>query len=402
MAMTSRERLLAIGVGVTVGLLGLQYGISSISAKLTAKQALIDAARKDADSLQLQITKGMISQKKVNALKAKSFPSNADLLNGRYREWLTQVGEEVGLTGEDFKIGTQPRPVKSTSAYTAYKATMQVQCRTDQLIDLMAKFYEKDLLHTITSLKVTSTPQPNWLNVSLDSQAIALRVADAKQPFSSESSKRLPKTAEEYKQSILGRNPFAPPNSPPALATAPRQEVKRGEAWSLKLEGKDPESHLVKFEMVSKELPPGLNFSDRSGEISWKPEANGDYEVVVRATDDGLPAKSADYKLAFKVVDPPPPPAPTVEPPKFDAASQSRVTALVGGRDGPEVWVRSLTEGKSFQLSEGEDFEVGSIKAKVVSINLKESFAEFETDGMRWLVGMDSTLKEAFEKSKAD
>ena len=185
-------------------------------------------------------------------------------------------------------------------------------------------------------------------------------------------------------------------------ATATRQEVKRGESWSLKLEGNDPEAHYVRFELVSKELPPGLKFSDRSGEISWKPEANGDYEVLVRAIDDGLPAKSAEYKLALKVVDPPSPPPPKVEPPKFDPATLSRVTALVGGRDGPQVWVRSPSGEKSLQLSEGEDFEIGSIKAKVVSINLKESFAEFETDGIRWLVGMDSTLKEAFEKSKAD
>ncbi len=402
MAMTSRERILAIGVGVTVGLFALQYGISSLSGKLTAKQALIDSARKDADALQLQINKGMILQRKVNALKAKSFPSDADLLNGRYKEWLTKIGAEVGLTGDNFKITTQPRPVKTSPAYTAYKATMQVQGRTDQLIDLVAKFYDKDLLHTITSLKVTSTPQPNWLNVSLDSQAIALRVADAKQPFSTALSKRSPKSAEDYKQSILNRNPFAPPNSSPTLATSTRHELKRGESWNLKLEGKDPESHFINFELVSKELPAGLRFSDRNGEISWKPEANGDYEVVVRASDNGLPSKSAEYKLALKVVDPPEPPAPKVEPAKFDAATQSRVTALVGGRDGPQVWVRSLTEGKSFQLSEGEDFEVGSIKAKVVSINLKESFAEFETDGIRWLVGMDSTLREAFEKSKAD
>ena len=89
-----------------------------------------------------------------------------------------------------------------------------------------------------------------------------------------------------------------------------------------------------------------------------------------------------------------------VEKPKFDAAEQSRVTAMVGGVKGPQVWVRSLTDGKSFQLSEGDDFEVGTIKAKVLSINLKESFAEFETEGIRWVVGMDSMLKEAFEKSK--
>lgn len=106
--------------------------------------------------------------------------------------------------------------------------------------------------------------------------------------------------------------------------------------------------------------------------------------------------------MALKVVDPPAPPEPKVEPPKFDPASQSRVTALVGGREGPQVWVRSMAESKTYQLSEGEDFEVGTLKGKVVSINLKESFAELETDGIRWLVGMDSTLKEAFEKGKAD
>lgn len=398
MAMSPRERILAIGVGVTVGLLGLQYGISSVSAKLTAKQAQIDAARKDADNLQLQITKGMISQRDVNAIKAKSMSTNPELLKARYREWLTQLGQEFGLT----KVTPQERPVKTTPAYTAYKFTMQGQCRTDQLVELLAKYYDKDLLHSITNLKVTSTNQPNWLDVSLDSQVLALRAADAKQTISEKSSDRLAKSVDEYKQSIIGRNPFAPPNSPPTLATSTRQEVKRGESWNLKLEGKDPESHLVKFELVSKELPPGLRFSGRSGELSWKPEENGDYEIVVRATDDGLPAKSKEFKMALKVVDPPAPPEPKVEPPKFDPASQSRVTALVGGREGPQVWVRSMAESKTYQLSEGEDFEVGTLKGKVVSINLKESFAELETDGIRWLVGMDSTLKEAFEKGKAD
>ena len=205
-------------------------------------------------------------------------------------------------------------------------------------------------------------------------------------------------SAEEYEKNIIGRNPFAPPNLPPKLATSTRQELKRGERWNLKLEGRDPDKDEVKFELVSKDLPAGLKFSSRSGEISGSASENGSYEVIVRATDNGLPAKSSEHKLALKVVDPPP--VVEVEKPKFDAAEQSRVTAMVGGAKGPQVWVRSLTDGKSFQLSEGDDFEVGTIKAKVVSINLKESFAEFETEGIRWIVGMDSMLKAAFEKSK--
>ncbi len=402
MAMTRRERILAIGVGATIGLLGLQYGISSLNSTIAAKQVQIDAAQASVDKLRGQIRQAEKAQKTLRDIKAKSLPNSAQLLNARYGEWLIQLGQEVGLT--DIKItnhdnNKQVKPTKTPAPFTTYKFTMQGQCKTDQLVELLAKYYDKDLLHSITNLKVKMTKQANLLNISLDSQAIALRGADAKQEFSKEPSGRLAQSAEEFEKNIIGRNPFAPPNLPPKLATSTRQELKRGERWNLKLEGSDPDKDEVKFELVSKDLPSGLKFSSRSGEISGSASENGSYEVIVRATDNGLPAKSSEHKLALKVVDPPPPVV-EVEKPKFDAAEQSRVTAMVGGAKGPQVWVRSLTDGKSFQLSEGDDFEVGTIKAKVVSINLKESFAEFETDGLRWIVGMDSMLKEAFEKSK--
>lgn len=402
MAMTPRERILAIGVGATIGLFGLQYGFSSIKSTLAAKQAQVDAAADSLNKLNEQIRQGKTSQDILKSLKARSLPTNAEILNARYGEWLTKLGQEVGLTNikiNPHDTNKQVKPSKTPPAFTSYKFTMQGDCRTDQLVELLAKFYDKNLLHTISNLKIKMTKQANVLTISLDSQAIALRGADPKQEFSKESSGRLAKSAEEYEKIIIGRNPFAPPNLPPKLATSTRQELKRGERWNLKLEGSDPEKDDVTFELVSTELPEGLKFSSRSGELSGSVEENGSYEVVVRVTDNGLPAQSSEHKLALKVVDPPPPPV-EVEKPKFDAAEQSRVTAMVGGVKGPQVWVRSLTDGKSFQLSEGDDFEVGTIKAKVLSINLKESFAEFETEGIRWIVGMDSMLKEAFEKSK--
>lgn len=404
MAMTPRERILAVGVGATIGLFGLQYGISSISSTLADKRSQVAAAEESVRKLNEQIKQGKKSQDILRSLKSKSLPTNAELLNARYGEWLTQLGQEVGL--RDIKItphdsNKQVKPSKTPPAFTSYKFTMQGECRTDQLVELLAKYYDKGLLHSMSNLKVKMTKQANVLNISLDSQAIALRGADAKQEFSKEPSGRLAKSAEEYEEIIIGRNPFAPPNQPPKLATSTRHELKRGERWSLKLEGSDPENDEVKFELASQDLPEGLNFSSRSGELSGSVNENGSYEVIVRAIDSGLPSKSSEHKFALKVVDPPPPPV-EVEKPKFDPAEQSRVTALVGGVKGPQVWVRSLTDGKSFQLSEGDDFEVGTIKAKVLSINLKESFAEFETEGIRWIVGMDSMLKEAFEKSKVN
>ncbi len=210
MAMSPRERVLAIGVGVTVGLLALQYGFSSLTSTLREKQNQIDRAQSDANVLNQQILKGTLWQKKVNALKTKSLPTNSQLLIARYGEWLTDLGKEFGLT--DVKKPLLDRPLKATPAYTSYKFTMQGQCRTDQLISLLAKYYEKDLLHSISNLKVTSiVGSPNLLQISLDSTVIALRAADAKQPLSSEPSQRLAKTAEEYVDSIITHNPSHKP-----------------------------------------------------------------------------------------------------------------------------------------------------------------------------------------------
>ena len=160
--MSPRERILAIGVGATIGLFGLQYGFSSINSTLAAKRAQVAAAEDSLKKLNDQIKQGKTSQDILRGLKSKSLPTSAQLLNARYQEWLTQLGQEVGLT--DIKItphdvNKKVKPSKTPPAFTSYKFTMQGQCRTDQLVELLAKYYDKDLLHTITNLKVKMTKQ---------------------------------------------------------------------------------------------------------------------------------------------------------------------------------------------------------------------------------------------------
>ena len=133
--MNQREKILAIGVGATVGLFGLQYCYSSLRSSLNDKRALVESARTDADNLQMQILKGMAAQRKINELKVRSLPTTPQLLIAEYGAWLTKLGEEVGLEG--IKVTKPERPDKSPKSYTSYKFTLQGSCRTDQLIDLM-------------------------------------------------------------------------------------------------------------------------------------------------------------------------------------------------------------------------------------------------------------------------
>ena len=203
----------------------------------------------------------------------------------------------------------------------------------------------------------------------------------------------------DYKEKILNRNPFSPPNNAPQITTGSSHSINRGEQWTLQLESKDSEGHRVNFEVVSDELPEGLRVRD--GVLSWRPSENGVHELLVRATDDGWPQRSTEQRIKLAVVDPPPVEV-KVETPTFDVASQAFVSAILSGKSGPEAWIRSRTDGNTLYLSKGADFELGSIKAKVVDINLNEDFVEFETDGARWTIGMDDSLADAYKKSQVD
>lgn len=398
MAITKRERYLAIGVGVVVGLFGLQTVISSINSRWQAKQELVDSARADWAAMQRIETAGTIAERQLKQLSAKSLPSKQETAVAEYNAWLTKIALDAGVI--DIKINPPERPLKESLAYKEYKFSLTGECRIDQWLDLMASYYDADYLHRLQSMKVTLTNVPRVIRISFDSHALALNGAKPNQPASGLSSGRLSKTVEQYKQLILDRNQFSPPNRAPTIAGPRSFEIPRGTPWEQILKTEDAENHEVTLSLVDDKLPGGLSLAGKT--LKWTPTENGDFQFAVRSVDDGWPSATQEEKLTLKVIDPPAAPETAPEPTKFDAATQAFISGLVSGRAGSEVWIHSRTEGKTHELSVGSSFEIGSIKGKVISINLKEDYIELESDGQRWTVGMDTSLADAFAKSKID
>ncbi len=48
----------------------------------------------------------------------------------------------------------------------------------------------------------------------------------------------------------------------------------------------------------------------------------------------------------------------------------------------------------------GDDFDFAGIKGKVTEIGA--SFVEIETDGRKWIVGLDESLADAFKRGQTD
>ncbi len=398
MAMTQRERYLALGVGVVVGLFGANYAFTTVRETINNKQDLVDAARKESDNMKRIATSGALAARKLEQLKIKSLPTSKETLVAQYKSWLTKIALDAGVS--DIKVITPEMPLKSTKAYKSYRFSLTGECRIEQWLDLLAAYYDADYLHTLQNAKVTMTKVPNVIQISLESHALALDAASPKQEPSGQSSGRLAMTSEEYKQKILGRNPFAPPNHPPRLAGDKSFDIPRGAPWDQVLKPEDDENHDVELSLVSEQVPEGLNLAGKT--LKWNPTENGTYEVLVKATDKGWPRASTEQKLTLKVVDPPKPEEPAPPPPKFDVATQAFVSALTSGRTGTAASIRSRIEGKTIELAQGTEFEIGSVKAKVVDINVSEQYVELESEGVRWTIGMDTSLADAYAKSKID
>ncbi|GIW96838.1 MAG: hypothetical protein KatS3mg111_0171 [Pirellulaceae bacterium] len=399
--MTQRERFLTIAVAVVLGIFFAQYVINGMLVSLHEKQTAVDAARSTSSDMDKRITDGKIAARALEELAKRSLPRDEQRLVSQYRDWLTSLGRSVEMAS--IEVAVPDRPMHTTPAYNAYKFSLSGQCRLDRMLELLGKFYDYNYLHRISNASFQWIDKRH-VQVNIDSIALALSNASPTQAAPTGSSGRLDQPIERYVEVILGRNPFFPQNNPPQLRVSGQLTIERGKRWEFPLaaEARDPEGDPVRVELVSTEIPAGLRL--RGGTIEWEPQENGRYEIVVRAADEAWPSKAIEQRLVLQVVDPKvePQPEPEPEPPKFDPARQTYVSAMLGGRNGPEVWIRSRVEGKTLKLRVGDEFEVGTIRAKVVDINLRENFIELESDSLRWTVDMDTPLATAFERAKVD
>ncbi len=400
MAMTQREKILSIGVGTVVGLLAVQFIFSSIRGGFDRKQIILEDLNKKITDHTKVINNGILAHRKINELVSKSLPKDQDAALNQYQTWLVGTANECGM--QSVQLGKTETDLIKSDAFTSYRFSLTGDIRINDQIKFLHKYYERDYLHRLRTFKFTqSANDPEFGRLQIVSQVLALKKASAKQEPSLASSGRLTKSVDEYQALILARNPFSPPNNAPNFTVSSSHDVPRDRDWNLELKATDPDGrHKVSYKLLS-EKPSGLRFSEDSGSVSWTPTANGTYELLVEAVDNGFPPKTAQKKLTLRVIDPPTAPPP-VETPKFDASSQSFVTAIVSGRNGAQVWIRSKTDNNTYKVTKGDEISIGSIKGKIVDVNVDEQFAEVESDGKRWILSMDESVLNQFKKAKED
>ena len=151
--------------------------------------------------------------------------------------------------------------------------------------------------------------------------------------------------AGTIKLSIDGRTATNAPNGVFFPEMVMDATLTAGRTNTLTIRVSDPDPSQFSTYTIVPPLPPGTNILNQGGIYRWIVPTNapyGDYPVSIRATDNGLPPRSATLTLVFRVQAPTTPVTPT-------------------GPTGPVIYTLAAGAGQftlSFQATAGRTYRV--------------------------------------------
>lgn len=382
--MTQRERLLAGGVGAVLLILVLQWGYGNYRGALQARESRISSLTDRISDRRLKQFEGALADRRMGEYAMRSLPSDLESARIAYNQFLLGLVNDTGLEGASAK----PKgSIPAQGLYTQMNFNVSGSGNLQQLVELLYQFHRQHYLHRIQGLMVTR--ERGQLSIVMDVQALALDAAPPQAAPPSEPAPRVADSVDAYMRPILYRNPFSPPNRAPSYAgeTSPKAVV--GREFTYVAQFKDPdEGQQLQFSLVG-DAPEGVRLDESSGSLRLTPNEVGEIKLTLRATDTGLPPKESEQQIVINVVEPEVEPEPT----EFDEAKQTVLTGLTQSKGEWTAWLHVRTRGEILYLREGDTFEVGQIRGKVVEVT--HSHAVLEHDGERIVLRQDTTLADA-------
>ncbi len=384
--MTRREKILAVALGIVAALTVAWYLSMRVVGAFQSRRTAIENLQQDIGRKEAIIRAGQQATARIAEMEARSLPPASDKARSLYQEWLINLAvKDVGLQDVNLRAN---ETTKFGDVYEAHRFVLNCDGNIEQLVKLLHAFYQRDMMHRIDLLRVQPVEGSKLMQLTLAVQAVSLPGAPDKGALPDGRSSRLAYgDLAAYTDKIVGRNLFAPPNQPPQFGRVGSQRANTGRPWSLPLTATDRDPlDSVKFALVG-DAPSGLRLAASTGsksQLSWTPRATGQYEVTLRATDDGFPAKSVSQTIQITVTEPPPPPdtgprvVTTPPRPQFDLATQTVLTSVVDVSGHSEARLLIRPTGERVILREGDRFTVGTVKGVVSEIGIKDMVVEID------------------------
>ena len=204
--MTQREKVLVGAVAAagvlwfgSQGLTRYRDAVDRNSAlQLDAEQALVDA--------QTAEFRGQKARKQLNQWTDESLPTNREVAESLYQDWLRSQLTGAGLEVTELadKSGNNRNP-----QFGEISVEARVTGTLAQVADFLHRFYSAPHLHRLSGATVIAADGGQKLNVTLTAGALILPGAGRTDRLSEGEPRKLPKSMEAFRDGLVARNMFA-------------------------------------------------------------------------------------------------------------------------------------------------------------------------------------------------
>jgi len=406
--MNQREKLLAAGLVLCMAVVAFVWGKRIYDSAASYRQAKIQAFEKEVADLEFKEQVALRKADMLGEFEARALGSEVESSQTNYRAWILTECERLGF--DTILVKQQPSSpvdsrIRSGATFRVYnRLRFDVSAKADiqQLTTFLHTFYGHGWLHRISRLTVMPTIAKKKMSIVMTIDALAMPGADVDQEMPEVVSKWLHHgDLDAYIKTVVHRNMFGLPNKQSSISISSRQSATVGKTFSATVKGSDPDTiDKVKFRPIG-DLPAGVTFSETGG-LAWRPEEEGSVEVNLEVYDDGFPSLTDQAVVTIQARNAPPP-KPYVPPtpkPKFDVSKYTFITTIVAVNGIPEAWLIERTSGKKHVIKEGDAIDIGTFKAKVVSILDRQ--VEFQLEEKRTLVTIGNSLADGFDIANED
>ncbi len=380
--MNFRERYVLIGICSFIALTLGYVAFRSISGMFAYRYSEVERLEREVKDAKRQALAGELAKRKIVAYEARSLPSQPEVTQREYQNWLLTQIQKAGMS--EPKVSFKSQVGRAGDFFVKQEFTVAAKGKLPQVVELLHAFYSQDWLHRLTRLSLQPIKDSKLMDVSLTVDTVSLKNGKDAQQLEPRPGKRLLLAdSQAYYDTIVGRNLFGPANNAPRVSVSGVKQVYLGRTAELTVRASDPDPldkaftyRLVESASKSAKLDPA------TGRFTWTPSEPGDYEFIVEATDDGFPAKpSRPEKFVLNVT---PQRRETIVDDGFKGFDHSKFTILttVLDIDGQgEIWLHKRPAGEMLKLHRGDKFEIGSVKGTVAEIGQYDF--SFDSEGKR-------------------
>jgi hypothetical protein len=219
--MTQREKILAGTVGMIAVLWVGSSGLTRYRDAFEANRSELREAEQEVSQARTAKLRGQRAMTKLRRWQKQSLPTNADIANSLYQDWLQKQMTEAGLKVADIKSSAGLRGGNDRTQEFTYVVTASGQM--SQLVDFLSRFYQAGHLQRISRASLAPAKEGNDLSITLTVDALSMRDSPRTDTLSDlKSDLKLP-PLEELQAAIAKRDLFAPFKDTAVVASKPQE-----------------------------------------------------------------------------------------------------------------------------------------------------------------------------------